>query len=313
MIERRTVQVQHICTGCGVILAATSAHTTDRELTYPQDAGRSDGEPVTHVVAPEDGEESGVETTYPQDAGVNPFLYGQVAGRSEKEGLLQWGEETSPPISSSDIPDMLAEALALAGHGFAVFPVHVLRGGGCSCGGATCEGKHSAVALGYKSATTDEVTIRRWWTTWPDYNIGILAEASRLVVIDADRHDGGPDGLSAWRELAAREGFPATLTARTGGGGLHVLYRLLEGVELGNSRGVLPLGIDVRARGYIVAAPSLHASGTRYQWIDPTTPLATAPPALLDLLTQQKAPKFTSPAPRSSAPREGAWTCSHDR
>src|SRR5262249_14428384 len=51
-------------------------------------------------------------------------------------------------------------------------------------------------------------------------------------------------------------------------------------------------GIDVRGVGYVVAAPSTHATGLRYTWLKPLVyPFPKAPEALLSLCTtptQQK-------------------------
>ena len=51
----------------------------------------------------------------------------------------------------------------------------------------------------------------------------------------------------------------------TGGGGEHVLFRNVPGLK--NSAGRIAEGLDVRSDGgYIVVAPSIHASGRRYTW-----------------------------------------------
>jgi putative DNA primase/helicase len=70
------------------------------------------------------------------------------------------------------------------------------------------------------------------------------------------------------------QALPRTLTALTGGGGIHLIYRSRD-PELGNSAGRLPgivddlAGVDLRANGgYIVAPPSLHRTGNRYEWLD---------------------------------------------
>jgi hypothetical protein len=52
----------------------------------------------------------------------------------------------------------------------------------------------------------------------------------------------------------------------TGGGGLHLYFRH-PGFEIRNSAGALGPGLDLRGDGgYIIAPPSLHASGNRYVW-----------------------------------------------
>lgn len=77
--------------------------------------------------------------------------------------------------------------------------------------------------------------------------------------------------------------LPETLTARTGGGDLH-LYFLHPQRTLPNTTDRLPglsetlEGIDVRANGgYVVAPASLHISGGKYLWVDANQPIAQLP------------------------------------
>ncbi|MFZ2077355.1 MAG: bifunctional DNA primase/polymerase, partial [Xanthobacteraceae bacterium] len=51
-------------------------------------------------------------------------------------------------------------------------------------------------------ATTNEATIETWWRSWPQAHIGVPLEPLNLVVIDADRHPGGPDGVAALSAIA---------------------------------------------------------------------------------------------------------------
>ena len=94
-----------------------------------------------------------------------------------------------------------ATALEYASRGWPVFPVHVPAGGGCSCGNPGCEhvGKHPRTQHGLLDATTDEATIRQWWTDWPDANIGFATgAASGIVVLDIDPRHGGDKTLAGW-------------------------------------------------------------------------------------------------------------------
>jgi putative DNA primase/helicase len=166
----------------------------------------------------------------------------------------------------SDV-NMLLAALAYIKAKLPVFPVHYpLAGGGCSCRNESCEkaGKHPITAHGCKDATTDPQIIEKWWTDWPDANIGLpTGGSSGLVVLDIDFRSGGLESLKA---LEKRKGaLPATLESLTGNG-LHLFYRCPE-VLVKNRVGFLP-GIDVRGEGgYVVVPPSLHANGRRYEWM----------------------------------------------
>ena len=86
--------------------------------------------------------------------------------------------------------DPQADALRYATAGWYVIPLHSpVPNAGCSCGKADCKsiGKHPRTRRGLKDATIDEQTIRQWWRTWPDANVGIVTGArSGLLVIDID-------------------------------------------------------------------------------------------------------------------------------
>jgi Bifunctional DNA primase/polymerase, N-terminal len=102
--------------------------------------------------------------------------------------------------------------------------------------------------------------ITAWWDRWPWANIGVRSPAG-LIALDIDPRNGGDNALE---QLTRQHGLlPRTLTARTGGGGLHIWL-----VYAGRARGQLCPGVDVKTeRGYVVAPPSLHASGSRYEWL----------------------------------------------
>lgn len=86
-------------------------------------------------------------------------------------------------------------------------------------------------------------------------NLGVNCGASGLLVVDVDLSKG-----ATWsREID-------TACARTGGGGLHLLYRMPD-PPLGNSQGRLGPAIDTRGGGgQVVLAGSLHDSGNVYRW-----------------------------------------------
>ncbi|MBI4581626.1 MAG: DUF3987 domain-containing protein, partial [Planctomycetes bacterium] len=117
-----------------------------------------------------------------------------------------------------------------------------------------------------------------WWQRWPDANIGIQTGApSGTVTLDIDPRHGGDSSLAA---LEAKHGeLPATVEALTGGGGRHLSFQH-PGGEVRNRTNLLP-GIDVRGDGgYVVADPSIHASGIQYRWRDGHSPRDREPAPL---------------------------------
>lgn len=123
-----------------------------------------------------------------------------------------------------------------------------------------------------------------WWRRWPDANIGVATGGEAgLVVVDVDPRNGGEDGLHA---LVCRLGaLPLTVCANTGGGGVHLYFRAPRGLKL-RCR-VVGQGVDFKGEGgYVVAPPSVHASGQRYEWAPERSPwdlpLAELPAAWVD-------------------------------
>jgi len=197
-------------------------------------------------------------------------------------------------IAPVTLPKLHASALTYARWGWRVFPLHTPRGSSCSCGLPTCgaPGKHPRTAHGFKDATTDEARIEEWWSEWPDANVGIATgPESGLLVLDIDPRNGGDESFD---DLTAKLGrLPETPEVITGGGGRHLFFRYPTGVESIRAK-PLGQGIDVKgAGGYVVAAPSLHASGRAYGWEASSrpneVPLADVPPALLAMLAAPKA------------------------
>jgi predicted P-loop ATPase len=203
------------------------------------------------------------------------------------------------------IQRLLPYALALAKRGWRVFPLHSIQpgsGGRCTCGSVDCAGgrgnpgKHPRTRHGLHDATTDADAITAWYRAQPDSNIGLVT-GSGLAVIDVDPRHGGD---ASWLDLCVRHPHLETLTARTGGGGLHVFLETPAGVRIKSRTNMLP-GVDVRGDGgYVVAAPSIHVSGRRYEWDDESTPIAACPPWMLELLTsaRRQGPKPAAPPVR---------------
>jgi hypothetical protein len=71
-------------------------------------------------------------------------------------------------------------ALEYADHGWPVLPLWWPLGGHvCACERADCAkpGKHPLSRHGLHDASTDPAVIRRWWTRWPEANVGIRTGA----------------------------------------------------------------------------------------------------------------------------------------
>lgn len=204
---------------------------------------------------------------------------------------------------------VLATALSYAARGWPVVPLHSTLPTPCrdaepvrqcSCGNHRCSspGKHPRTRNGLKDASTDPEAIASWWRRWPRANVGIVTGAAAgIIAIDVDPRHGGDESLAA---LEAEHGeLMPTLEAATGGGGRHLIYRH-PGGKLANRANVRP-GIDVRGDGgYVVAAPSVHASGRLYAWPDGSGPdereVGELPGWLHELLTRPE------PVPGSAAP-----------
>jgi hypothetical protein len=172
-------------------------------------------------------------------------------------------------------------ARAYARRGWAVFPVYEAEADGtCACKDRNCKkvGKHPRTPNGFKDATTHLDIIRDWWHRWPNANVGIATgKASGLLVLDIDGADG-------WKSLDGVDLPPSTPRVHTGKvRGVHV-YFAHPGSKISSKVGGRP-GLDLKADGgYVVAPPSRHVSGARYEWlIPPDEPLAAAPPWLLEL------------------------------
>lgn len=110
-------------------------------------------------------------------------------------------------------------------------------------------------------------------------NIGVVTgKASGIVAIDIDPKHGGTkeavDGLA--------NSNITTRTHRTPSGGIHLIFRYPDGVDhIGNSVGRLAPGIDVRADGGYIVAPTSVIEGTSYT-VDDASDISELPPQLLN-------------------------------
>ena len=154
--------------------------------------------------------------------------------------------------------ELLNAALKYARMGLAVFPLKA-------------KGKEPNTENVFKDASTDETVIRGWWERNPKANIGIATGdmSGGLVAIDMDiDKEKGKDGYHTFKKWCDDNYLilPDSWLSITGRGGYHLLYRSKFPVP--SKIGWLD-DVDIRADGaYIVAPPSIHPNGTKYEWED---------------------------------------------
>ena len=180
--------------------------------------------------------------------------------------------------------------------GWSIIPLHSIESDGrCTCGEPECDkpGKHPRILWkrgkkNYQETRATPEEISNWWTRWPQSNIGIVTGAvSNIIVLDVD----GPEGEATLRSRELHT--PATIIAKTGGGGWHYIYNH-PGFPCHNfsektGETILPK-VDFRGDGgYIAAPPSRHKSMNYYEWSlspDYAAPV-DAPEWLLELIRKQ--------------------------
>ncbi len=180
----------------------------------------------------------------------------------------------------------LEAALDYAQHGYFLYPIwHVNADRTCACGNRTCRtpGKHPLgilVPRGVDNATTDPQVIRLWYQRHPYANIGIALEPSGLVSVAPDSVD--------WRAKFMRRQLPETWSFRSGGGDghEHYLYRRPEGCP---AHRICKSGeYDIMSAGGVVAPPSRHSSGRRYESITSVMDVGALPEAPAWVVDQLK-------------------------
>lgn len=149
----------------------------------------------------------------------------------------------------------------------------------------------------FQKRMPDDREIQLWFARTPQPNIGVVCGAvSNLVVLDIDGEEGFQSLIAKGLEI------PKTLTVKTGRG-MHY-YFLHPGVPTRNfakGRSSFPLpGVDFRGDGgCVVAPPSLHASGVRYQFEEDLPP-APMPAWLREMVVRGGSP--SEKAAQSSRP-----------
>jgi len=166
-------------------------------------------------------------------------------------------------------------ALEYAARGWPVFPLQPK------------EKKPLSGTHGFKDASVNEIILTRLWDREPAANIGLATgKDAGLWVLDID----GPAGSKSLTDLENEIGpLPETLEQKTGGGGRQLFFKWPERREIRNKQSLRP-GIDIRGEGgYVVLPPSIHPSGTPYEWsCKQDKPIVDVPGEWLDVVVPPK-------------------------
>jgi len=126
----------------------------------------------------------------------------------------------------------------------------------------------------FERKCTDE-EINKWFTTNPDYNIAIpMGTVTQAIAFDVDGPNAGERIKSKIPEMSSilREAFQNTMKNKTGSGSEHVVFKVegdisdLKKKQLWSDGKPHSQILMLANRSYIVAAPSLHPNGLRYEW-----------------------------------------------
>jgi len=147
-------------------------------------------------------------------------------------------------------PIFLQSACKYAEFGFHILPI-------CR------NSKRPAIDNWTETATTDLQTVSAWWLENPNFNIGCLTGwPSGNIVLDLDPSE-TVSIEDILRDLDVRLG--ETLTAKTPSGGLHIYYRLPEGLDVRRRIKIRP-GLDIMADKSQVLLPPSSIDGVKYEW-----------------------------------------------
>jgi RecA-family ATPase len=214
-------------------------------------------------------------------------------------------------------------ALALAEADFFVFP----------CFNNVSHPNHKKPLVQWLDlSTNDPEQIKNWWLEKYRFAMPALdLSKSNLVVIDGDLHHEGQDGPAAIELLLGQKladiGCPVVVTPS---GGVHCYFvqpPLPDGgsMALGNAKGALPYGIDIRGHGGYTIAPGAATDDKRgYRRLPGTPSLIEAfhagtipylPDVIIEAIQAGRQDKrvvedIEAPQPRTfakSGNREGAW------
>jgi hypothetical protein len=152
--------------------------------------------------------------------------------------------------------------------------------------GAPETDKTPLVARGFKAASDDPAEIRKMFSRHPGCLIGVpTGEVSGIDVLDVDpRHNG-----NVWY-AGNKAKLPPTRIHRTRRGGLHRLFRHMDGLR--NTTAKIAAGIDTRAEGgYFIWWPAIGLEFQDY----PPAGLPEWPQWLVELTKPREDPAVAAP------------------
>lgn len=134
--------------------------------------------------------------------------------------------------------------------------------------------------------TTDRKQIAKWLAD--GFNVGVVADDSKLVPIDLDNKHEGTNGVKLYEKKCRELGFEPceTLTETTPNKGIHVFYKADRPIPF--SQDIMGAGIEIRTgKHYTVITPSMVIDDKKrpngYELIKELA-IAPLPPALETLL-----------------------------
>ncbi|MCB9413319.1 MAG: bifunctional DNA primase/polymerase [Actinobacteria bacterium] len=218
-------------------------------------------------------------------------------GRGRPHRGARAAEDLQDEKIKTRVPQLADAALVYVKAGWPVFP--------CEPGGKAPIGR--LAPHGFKDATTDVATIRRWWTSEPEANIGTPTGVF-FDVLDVDvRLDG--DGFAALRRLG-RAGLlaGAFAEAETRNGGKHLFFP----TSGSGCRSFPRHRIDIKAAGgYVLLAPSTVAADEgvdgpgRYKWLNFDHVRDPKPLDVEAISNRLDPPRLQRPQPKRTPGRRG--------
>lgn len=136
--------------------------------------------------------------------------------------------------------------------------------------------------LQYTRTRATKHTVENWFRSLSNAGIGVVTgKVSNMVVLDIES-----DCPYPIEDLLRK--YPTQMYSRTGSGGYHLFYQYPTNVSrVANRVGIFERA-DLRADGgFIVLPPTIHPSGSRYEWIKKGA-LGAFPVGLLDLQSQPR-------------------------